>query len=276
MWNILEPLPPHRAALLAKNPKLLDTEMNKRLSANVFLLALLALVCSGCADALRRGMIDQTYISTARPSISITVNNMPLMASGQGTANLFWTGMMGGLNIDMWLAVYGTGGLAPLAITAQAETPQGWHWDGITPLPQSVDQGMVDFNGVTYQAYTYLVNPATDPFGDLVTGVKPDGQPQLWMARAFKARFNFNDDKIIMEYREPLPEGITDLSYLPLGYSQLLADFAQRAQAAFAVGNGPKNPANVTDGFIQGIQWKYMGQRFLGTASPDINFNNFN
>ncbi|MDE5832202.1 MAG: DUF4851 domain-containing protein, partial [Desulfovibrio sp.] len=165
-------------------------------------LLLAILFVTGCADALQRGILDQAYVSTARPSITIKANGLPLMASGQASANLFWTGMMGGLAIDMWIAVYGEGGLAPMAIAAQAQTPEGWHWDGIMDRPFSVDQGTEVFNGVTYQACTFVINPATDPFGDLLTGVKPDGQPQLWMARAFAARYNFDQDKIILEYRE--------------------------------------------------------------------------
>lgn len=232
----------------------------------------LVLLC-GCADALQRGMLDEAYISTARPSITVAVPAMPLMASGQATANLFWTGMMGGLNVEMWIAVYGEGGLAPLAIVAQAQTPQGWHWDGMMRQPFSVDEGIEIYDGVEYQACTFIVNPASDPFGYLVTGVQTDGQPQLWLTRSFQARYNFNVDKMIYEYREPLPEGVTDLSALPFGQAALLADFAQRARSAFNVSAGPKNPQGVKDGYIQGLQMKYMGQKFLGTASPDAIIN---
>lgn len=247
------------------------TTKTRRLALALAISLMVGLVA--CADALQRGMLGTTYISTARPAIAISVENMPLMASGKGSANLFWSGMLGGLPINLWLAVYGTGGLAPMAITAQAQTPQGWYWDSIQPLTFSVDHGTEVFNGVTYQAWTFVVNPATDPFGALVTGTQPDGQPQLWMVRAFAARFNFNDDKIIMEYREPLPPGMTNLTELPLGQGMLLREFAQRARQTFQVGNAPANPADVVDGYIQGVQWRFMGQNFLGTASENINLN---
>ena len=238
-------------------------------------LALALFLLTGCADALQRGMLDQAYVSTARPSIMIKANSMPLMTSGQATANLFWSGMMGGLTIDLWMAVYGEGGLAPLAIVAQAQTPENWHWDGILVRPFSVDQGEEVFNGTTYQVCTFTIDPANDPFGDLVTGVKPDGQPQLWMVRAFAARYNFDQDKIILEYREPLPYGVTDLSALPLGQANLLAEFAQRAREAFAVSDAPLHPEGVREDSIQGVQMKYMGQRFLGTASQDASVFTF-
>lgn len=221
----------------------------------------------GCRGALQRGMMGDTYISTARPKISITVKDMPLMISGSGIANLEWTGMMGGLPVNMWIAVYGQGGLAPLAIVAQAQTPQNWYWDGILSQPFSVDQTTETFNGVNYQACTFIINPATDPFGDLVTGITPEGEPQQWIVRYYAARYNFNNDKIILEYREPLPQAITSLTGMPLGYANYLVEFAQRARESFIVANLPADINNVVEQGIQGVRWQYMNQRFLGTAS---------
>lgn len=231
------------------------------------LLLSFPLTLGACADALQRGLMGQAYISTARPSITLEAKGMPLLTGGRGIASLEWSGMLGGLNIDVWLAVYGEGGLSPLAIAAQAQCPSGWYWDGIMARPFSVDQGEETFNGVSYQAWTYVVNPAEDPFGGLVTGVKPDGSPQLWMVRAFAARYNFNNDKIILQYREPLPDGVTSLSALPLGQGALLMEFNQRAREAFQVAAGPKNPSGVTDPYANNVAWQYMGQGFLGTAS---------
>ena len=240
----------------------------RRFSPFAFLLALVLMAgLLGCEGALQRGMLGPAYVSTARPDIAIEAKNMPLMAAGRGSASLIWSDMLGGLPIQMWLAVYGEGGLAPLAIAAQAAVPQGWYWDSITRHFQSVDEAVEVFGGVGYQACTYIVDPARDPFSGLVTTVKPDGSPQLWMARYFAARFNFNDDKIIMEYREPLPDGVESLSALPLGYGDLLAGIEQRARAAFVVSVAPQNLAGLNTGYIQGILWQYMGQNFLGTAS---------
>lgn len=235
-------------------------------------LALILAVClvaavTGCRGALQRGMLGPVYVSTARPDIAIEARNMPVMTAGRGMTNLIWSDMLGGLPIQMWMAVYGEGGLAPLAIVAQAAVPQGWYWDGIMRHPQSVDEAVESFGGVGYQACTFIVDPARDPFSGLVTTVHPDGSPQRWLARSFAARFNFNDDKIIMEYREPLPEGVDSLTALPFGQAELLSGFEQRARDAFAVGVAPRNLEGVSTGFIQGIQWQYMGQNFLGTAS---------
>lgn len=238
------------------------------LRINSCLIVLISIfVLNGCQYALQRGMMDNTYISTARPAIAISANNMPLMASGQGMASLNWSDMLGGLNIQMWMAIYGTGGLAPIAIAAQADVPQGWYWDGILLQPFSVDQGTENFGGVAYQSCTFIVNPQKSPFGGLITGVAADGQPQLWAARYMAARYNFNNSKIILQYMEPLPQGVDNLTNLPLGMGNFLQEFAQRARDAFIVQNNPPNPANVSNSYIQGINWTLMGANFLGTAS---------
>lgn len=241
--------------------------------SRLLLLFFLTAGLYGCADALQRGMLGNAYISTARPAIMLEAKNMPLMLAGRGSCNMAWTGMIGGLPISVWLAVYGEGGLAPLAIVAQAQTPDGWYWDGIMRQPFSVDEGTEVFNDVTYQACTFIVNPANDPFGELVTGVQADGRPQLWMVRAYAARFNFDDDKIILQYREPLPAGITSLSALPLGQANLLQEFAQRARDSFVVSNVPAHPSGITTGFANAVQWQYMDQSFLGTVSRNFSWS---
>lgn len=245
----------------------MEKMMQKKFLASAAFVLLACSALCGCKYALQRGMLDGAYISTARPAISIAARDMPLMASGEGMANLDWSDMLGGLNIQMWLAVYGTGGLAPLAVVAQADVPQGWYWDGILSLPFSVDRGNENFNGVGYQACTVIVDPSGSPFGGLITGVQPAGQPQLWVARYMAARYNFNNSKIILQYMEPLPEGITSLTALPLGMGDFLQQFAQRARNAFVVQNGPARPSGIKTGYIQGINWTRMDTNFLGTVS---------
>lgn len=246
---------------------------NRMVKLWLFIVA--AFIISGCADIQQRGMLNQTYVSTTRPAISISVPDMPLLASGKGICNLEWTGMLGGLPVHLWLAIYGTGGLAPLAITAQAQIPEDWYFNSPTPPFGAVDESQEVFDGTTYYAWTYIVNPEQDAFGGLVTGTKSDGQPQLWLVRSYTARYNFNMDKIIMQYREPLPEGIVSLQNLPLGQGELLAQFSERARNVFKVGPAPKNPQNIETSYIQGIRFQYMGQEFLGSVTQEQRLNNF-
>ncbi|MBD5608138.1 MAG: hypothetical protein HDQ93_04735, partial [Desulfovibrio sp.] len=44
---------------------------------------------------------------------------------------------------------------------------------------------------------------------------------------------------------------------------------------AFTVSAGPVDPKGVVDGYIQGVQMKFMGERFLGTASQNATISSF-
>lgn len=230
------------------------------------LLLACGLGLSGCADVLQRGILGQAYVSTARPAIEIQASGMPLLAGGQGSFNLDSANMFGGLPISMWLAIYGEGGLAPMAIVAQAQTPAQWVWQPGLQVYGSVYNGTEVFGGKNWQATTFIVDPAHDPFGGFVTGVQPDGQPQLWLVRAYMANFNMSEDRIIMQYREPLPEGVTSLSAFPYGQAQWLQEFVERARNAFSVGQPPNNPIDVNKGYIEGVWWQYMDSNFTGDA----------
>lgn len=228
------------------------------------------MTAAGCTGAQQRGMLGSMYVSTARPAIAMEAKNLPLRTAGRSVVNLTWSSVLGGLPVQVWLAVYGaTGPQSPMAIVAQAEVPDGWYWDGIMRRPFSVDEGVEIFDNVAYQACTYIVDGNRDPFGALVKDVPTaDGQESVrWIARGFAARYNFNEDKIILEYREPLPAEITSLSALPFGQADFVRGFEQRAREAFIVGPLPSGTLQIKQGYAQGIQWQYMDQRFLGTVS---------
>lgn len=245
----------------------------KNAAWRLLFVLLLLFSLGACSGVQKRGILDGAYVSSTRPAISVEVKDMPLLTYGTGIPNLVWSSMLGGLPIQTWVAVYGMGALNPMAIVAQAEVPNGWYWDSNMRQPFSVDEGVDIFGNVAYQACTYIANSRNDPFGELVAGVKADGTPQLWLVRNFAARYNFNSDKIILQYREPLPSGITTLTNMPYGHATLLGDFAQRARECFIVTEPPKNLANVKEQYSDSIQWQYMGQNFLGTVSQYMPFN---
>ncbi|WP_165065066.1 DUF4851 domain-containing protein [Desulfovibrio sp. ZJ200] len=241
-----------------------------------FCIVVLLMLAAGCTGAQQRGMIGSLYVSTARPAISIEAKNLPLRTAGRSVVNLPWSSVLGGLPIRVWLAVYGaTSPQSPMAIVAQAEVPAGWYWDGIMRRPFSVDESVEIFDNVAYQACTYIVDGARDPFADLVKGQEAANgeKPLRWIARGFAARYNFNDDKIILEYREPLPAEITSLSALPYGQADFVKAFEQRAREAFSVGPLPSGALRIQQGYAQGVLWQYMDQRFLGTVSQYDIFN---
>ena len=230
-------------------------------------LALLLVFTTGCTAALQRGMVGPTYVSTARPAISLGVKDMPLIAGGQGQVNLDWTGVMGGLPVSVWMAAYGQGQpRSSLAVVAQVELSQGWYWNSDSTPPFSVDQANEVIGDTTFVACTVHADSSRDPFA-LLAGVQPDGPPVRWLVRSFTSRFNFNADKIILEYREPLPPQMEFLEVLTIGQTDQLIAFEQRARNAFVVGPVPENLKGLADPYMQNVRWQFMDQRFLGTAS---------
>ncbi|MBQ3060094.1 MAG: DUF4851 domain-containing protein [Desulfovibrio sp.] len=229
---------------------------------------LVLLFCfGGCTAGLKRGMLDSAYVSSARPAIMLEARDMPLVTAGRGMADLMDTSVISGLPIHVWLAVYGKGIEGPLAIVAQAQTPHGWYWDSIMRRPFSVNECVELLGGMAFQACTFILDSPYDPFIAQAWNEAVDERPVRWLVRAFAARCNFDEDKIILEYREPLPSYIASLESLPYGHADALRLFEQRARKAFAVSLPPQTIVSVRDGFPVGIEWRYMGERFLGTAS---------
>lgn len=224
-------------------------------------------IMAGCTGALQRGMQGNAYVSTARPNISMQAVNMPLITGGTGKAMLDGAGVIGGLSLNTWLAVYGKGDpQSPMAIVAMAEVPQGWYWDSDGQPPFSVDKGVEVFNNVGYAASTYIVDSKKDPFSAVV-GLNDDSKPMSWLVRGFAARYNFNDTKVVMEYREPLPENLAGQQTLAQSMTDQLKAFEHRATAAFAVGNVDQNTTGIANGYVQSVRWQYLDQRFWGTVS---------
>lgn len=238
--------------------------MNKLPIASV---AALVVLLTGCMGAQQRGMQGSAYVSTSRPAISMKAADLPLITGGEGNINLNWAGMAGGVPVRTWVAAYGKGNVqSPLAVVALAELPQGWYWDGDERRPFSVDNGVEVFNDVAYQAGTYIVDGKNDPFAEL-EGATDAARPVRWLARGFAARYNFNDTKIILEYREPLPENLAAEQSLSVGQTDQLRAFEERARKAFVVGPLPTDLGGIKPGYARNVLWQYMDQRFVGTVS---------
>lgn len=229
-------------------------------------LGLLALM-AGCTGALQRGMQNTAYVSTARPAISIKAVNMPLLTGGETSVSLDGAGVIGGLPLHAWVAVYGKGDpQSPMAIVGLAEVPRGWYWDSDGQRPFSVDKGVEIFNNDGFAASTYIVDSKRDAFSALA-GLTDEAKPMRWLTRGFAARYNFNDTKVILEYREPLPENLAGQESLTESQTDQLRAFEQRASAAFAVASVSEYMTGITEGYAKNIRGQYLDHRFWGTAS---------
>lgn len=235
----------------------------------MFIALLICLALSACNAVQRRGMLGDRYVSTSQPSVSMGVRDMPLITGGEGRASLHRGGVLGGLSLNAWYALYGGGdGNSPLAVVAHAELPLPWLWDASMSPAFAVNEGAELVDGVGFTAWTRIVEPERDPFVRWTNPAlleNPDAPARRWIARTFAARRGLDRSKILMEYREPLP---ADIESLPNAGGDFIAQFEERARRAFVVGAGAPE-ARPERGYAQGILWRYMDDAFWGTASRD-------
>lgn len=235
-------------------------------------LALLLFVLAGCTAAQQRGMSGDTYVSTSRPAFSASAKNLPLLAAGSGRASLTEAGVIGGLNVNAWLAVYGkSDGKGPLAIIAQGELDEPWYWNSALYHPFAIHEGADVIGGLGMETCTYMVSERRDAFLPLMdpqaAAMKDDDKApaRRWISRVFACRTNFNRGKIIFEYREPLPEAIQSLTSIPYGMSDVIPAFEERARQAFEVSLSPK-PGEIRRDYLTSIDWQYLDEKFWGTV----------
>ncbi len=227
-----------------------------------------AMALAGCTAAQQRGMDGAVYVSTSRPAVSIAVRDIPLATAGRGTGLLYDPSRAAPVNLTVRTAVYARGADKPVAAATHAELPSPrWTWVTIHPRVGATHHGPEIIGGQGFTAFTYLVPRANDPFAG-IAGEPTDDEsvrerPAWWLARYFAANTNFNNDKIILEYREPAPEGLTSLGTIPYGMSEAIAAFEQRAREAFVLG-APAEGVRAQDGYPTGVRWRYMSDLYLG------------
>ena len=227
----------------------------------LFVCALSLSLCA-CVAGQQRGMAGASYVSTSKPAFCMGVaDSLPLIAGGRGIARL--DEIPGGVQVDTWVALYGNLQQGPVAVIAHAQLPNdAWYWNNEMPGSQCIDCGTEVIGDKAYDAWTHIVSDRRNPF-------VADGADQRWLVRTMTRRDNFDIDKIILEYRERLPEGVQSLTNLPVGGADMTKAFAERARKAFvpapAVDRG-----RIACGPVAGVRWRYVDSNFLGAVSRRV------
>ena len=225
----------------------------------LFFVCVLSLSLCACVAGQQRGMAGASYVSTSKPVFSMGVaDSLPLIAGGRGTARL--NEEPAGPQVDTWVALYGDFQQGPVAVIAHAQLPNdAWYWNNEMPGSQCIDCGTEVIGDKAYDAWTHIVDDKRNP----LAAEDADGR---WLVRTMTRRDNFDNNKIILEYRERLPEGIQSLTNLPVGGAEMTLAFAERARKAFVPGTVTRG-GNIVSGPVEQVRWRYMDGNFLGSAS---------
>lgn len=238
----------------------------------IFKLLLITLFISlilSCTKAQQRGLNGSNYVSSTRPALEIIVKDLAVQGSNLENLKLDGMGVVGGLGLKTYLTLYGEKE-GPKVIVAHADLPLGWEWDANLEHSLAVDKRVQTIGGIPFLAQTFLSILHKDAFSDEATtqAFKDQGRDDRFIIRSFSARFNNNTSKIIIEYREKLPQGIESLKSLPLGYDHLLKDFAERAEKAFSIRPPQLTEATITRKPLPLMRLRYLDEFFFGSASP--------
>ncbi len=225
---------------------------------------LLSGLAGGCTCALQRGVSSDgsSYISTSRPAIEVSVANLPLITHGRGTGTLKDPGIMGGLNADTWISVYGSGAKGPVAVIAHSELTD-WIWTTVWPRPGAMDVRQEIIDGIPFAASTFVQLVRNDPFagtaGEDISDEAQAARPHYWLVRYMAAVLGHRDEKVVLEYRIPVPEGgLTET---------VLAQIREEALAAFRI-KAPDKSREIRNGYAEGIRWRFVDDAFLGPVMP--------
>ncbi|HIU17788.1 MAG TPA: DUF4851 domain-containing protein [Candidatus Avidesulfovibrio excrementigallinarum] len=224
----------------------------------------LTLACS----PLSRGFVQGDLVSSAYPPVTISTS-MPVLLEGKCTPFVLVDSSF--QFPETWIAVYGERSQnSPMAIAAYSVAPTAMEWRDAGKLPPDGPvASSVDFGGAAFAGSVRIVSADRDPFAPLVLSpeqIKEKGSEIQWLVQRFSlASANSWETKIILEYREPLPEWIGPLNLEAYMISPDMRAFMERAANAFSVNfacaatdvpRAPFIPRGV-------LNQRYLGQ-FLG------------
>ncbi len=238
----------------------------------IFTLMGLCLSLMAC-NGLKRGVDGSTYVSTGKPSFSVAVPSLPLRTSGSINASITTSNNLGGVPINAWIAVYGGDNIEqPMAIISQASIKSPYYFDYNSIKFNSIARENVSMGKFNFQACTYLItNMQKNAFVALTPGLadinKDNEQKTYIIVRSFATRTDFDEGKIILEYREKAPDNFEDIKALPFGAQTFLEEFNKRAMSAFVFDAQNYNDQNIKNIYAQGIATRYLDENFWGSVS---------
>ncbi len=226
------------------------------------LIGVVPILLTACTP-LMRGVEGGKLLSGGRPPLTVE-SSLPLRAAG--SAAPFIMTDLGFKTPDTRLTVHGAEDAASsLAVAVFAEAPElmEWHYPSFSPSDGPIT-GEVMLGGRPFAVSVRITDAAGDPFTPLLGLDEKQGASLRWLSQRFTALAEFRKVKIILEYREPLPEGLDDLPVALFVDDERVKAFSRRARQAFEVQFACADPPERRTEPIQGINQRTLG-KFVGT-----------
>lgn len=195
----------------------------------LFIICISLMACS----PLRRGMDGTHLVSSGQPAFSAT-STLPLIGAGYFSTFIETDATFP--IAPIWLSLYGADDLqSPMSIIALSIVPNSywlWDWARLSP-PDSPVLMQTTFDETKFNGTTYKLNGAKDSFTLRLTD-KENAAKVNWLVQRYSALFDFRQEKLILEYREPCPPSFLEYTNIPENEPELKA-FVKRAKNAFNV-----------------------------------------
>lgn len=223
---------------------------------------------AACSPSLRQGMDATRFISSVAPAFSVT-STLPLATAEKVSSFLQTNG--GFPVVSAWLSVYGAENLeSPMVLIAYSSVPNStWVWEyARISTPDSPVMTKPLFDNQRFYGTIHTLNGAKDAFTLWLTDPE-NAAKQTWLVQRYTALFNFRQNKLILEYREPMPESLqADMPISP--ESPAMQAFAERAKAAlsFTFNPAPSAPLVIPTITSKNINTRYLS-RFLGSITQE-------
>ncbi len=226
------------------------------------LIGVLSMLLTACTP-LMRGVEGGKLLSGGRPPLTVGCA-LPLKAAGWAAPFIMTD--LGFKAPDTWLTVYGAEDAAsPLAVAVFSEAPElmEWHYPSFSPSDGPIT-GEDELGGRVFASSVRITDAAGDPFTPLL-GLDEDAAASLrWLSQRYTAMAEFRKSKIILEYREPLPEGLDELPTVMFFADERVKAFSWRARQAFEVHFACAEPPDRRAEPIQGLNQRTLGA-FVGS-----------
>ncbi len=235
-------------------------------------LVLTGLVLLAACTPLRRGFDGNTLVSPVRPSFSVSPCpdlSLPLLAAGQIRPFVYTAS--GYALPETLAAVYGTTEKAPLAISVLSFVPNDiWTWDLPSySYPDGPISSQVALGGEVFSGSLHIIEGEKDAFTPVVCGGDEEKRRIVrWLAQRYSRLFFFQQAKLILEYREPLPASLSRFvpgEVIPVWNEEVRA-FQARAEAVFCLQTPYEGPPVQSAPYIKALDGKVLGS-YLGSLS---------